>query len=137
MRQLELFDTGEFRTVARHNAADGNRCLHCRHRQRWEMGSTVVQYCSKRQSGRTLNGLMRIKCKQQACTLFEDMRHRMEDVYHYSDADETAILRLHDKGRSDAEIAERLLRTPQGIKKKRRRMQRGKESVQKPIIKKQ
>lgn len=46
-------------------------CGECEHRQRWECGSKIIQYCGKRKSNRTDNGLLKIKCKNKACALFE------------------------------------------------------------------
>lgn len=46
-------------------------CRQCEHRQRWECGSKVFQYCGVRKSKRTNNGLLKIKCKDAACPLFK------------------------------------------------------------------
>jgi hypothetical protein len=46
-------------------------CLSCKHRQRWECNSVVVQYCGVRKSNRTENGLLKIKCKDAACVAYE------------------------------------------------------------------
>jgi len=48
-----------------------NTCMDCEHRQRWECNSKVFQYCGIRKSNRTNNGLLKIKCKDDACLLFE------------------------------------------------------------------
>ena len=46
-------------------------CGECKYRERWSCGSKIFQYCSKRKSNRTDNGLLKIKCKTTACALFE------------------------------------------------------------------
>lgn len=46
-------------------------CRTCEHRQRWQCNSKVFQYCGKRKSNRTENGLLKIKCKDKACLLYE------------------------------------------------------------------
>ena len=46
-------------------------CGTCKHRQRWQYNSKVFQYCGKRKSNRTGNGLLKIKCKDKACLLYE------------------------------------------------------------------
>ena len=51
--------------------AAGLTCNSCEHRQRWECNSKVFQYCGIRKSNRTDNGLLKIKCKDAACPLYE------------------------------------------------------------------
>ncbi len=46
-------------------------CLSCRHRERREYGNSIIQYCGIIKSNRTENGLLKIKCKKQACDLWE------------------------------------------------------------------
>jgi hypothetical protein len=46
-------------------------CRHCVHRQRWECGGTIIQYCGVRKSNRTENGLKKIKVTDPACPAFE------------------------------------------------------------------
>jgi len=48
-------------------------CNACKHRQRWQCNSKVFQYCGIRKSNRTDNGLLKIKCKDNACLLYEVM----------------------------------------------------------------
>ena len=48
-----------------------NTCRTCEHRQRWECGSKIIQYCAKRKSNRTDNGLLKIRAKDTACFLYE------------------------------------------------------------------
>jgi hypothetical protein len=52
----------------------GLTCNSCEHRQRWECNSKVFQYCGVRKSNRTDNGLLKIKCKDAACPLYEPCR---------------------------------------------------------------
>lgn len=47
-------------------------CRTCAHRQRWECNSKVIQYCGKRKSNRTFNGLLKIKVTNNACELYEE-----------------------------------------------------------------
>jgi hypothetical protein len=47
----------------------GLTCNSCEHRQRWECNSKVFQYCGVRKSNMTDNGLLKIKCKTDACPL--------------------------------------------------------------------
>jgi len=51
-----------------------NTCKNCEHRQRWECNSKVFQYCGVRKSNRTNNGLLKIKCKDASCSLFEEIK---------------------------------------------------------------
>ena len=46
-------------------------CLTCDHRQRWQCNSKVFQYCGVRKSNRTNNGLLKIKCKNEACGMYK------------------------------------------------------------------
>jgi len=46
-------------------------CRDCAHRQRWQCGSKVIQYCGARKSNRTENKLLKIKAGNPACNLFE------------------------------------------------------------------
>lgn len=50
-----------------------NTCKTCAFRERWQVGGTVIQYCSKRKNPRQWNGLLKIKCKDQACTLYQSI----------------------------------------------------------------
>ncbi len=65
MGQNKLFDIPE--------KIDNNKntCFKCKHRQRWLFNSKVFQYCGIRKSNRTSNKLLKIKCKDKACQLFE------------------------------------------------------------------
>lgn len=48
-------------------------CRTCKHRQRWQADyeTRVTQYCEKRKSGRTHNGLLKIKVTNPACGYYE------------------------------------------------------------------
>jgi hypothetical protein len=48
-------------------------CRTCVHRQRWECGGRVIQYCRVRRNGRTYNGLLKIKVTNPACALYKEM----------------------------------------------------------------
>jgi hypothetical protein len=48
-------------------ADNGETCKTCGHRQRWETGGRITQYCGKLASNRTFNGLKKILCKNVAC----------------------------------------------------------------------
>lgn len=49
---------------------NGRTCKTCEHRQRWQCGGTIIQYCGARKSNRTENGLLKIKAKDAACPLY-------------------------------------------------------------------
>ena len=51
---------------------NGNTCRQCYHRQGWQCGGRVIQYCHARHSNRTDNGLLKIKVTNPACVLFKD-----------------------------------------------------------------
>lgn len=57
-----------------------NTCKDCEHRQRWECNSKVFQYCGIRKSNRTTNGLLKIKCKDKACALFEENKPKTNSL---------------------------------------------------------
>lgn len=46
-------------------------CNTCLHRQRWQCGGRIIQYCGVRKSNRTDNGQLKIKCKTKACNLYK------------------------------------------------------------------
>jgi len=48
-----------------------NTCRKCNHNQAWQCNSKTFHYCGIRKSNRTSNGLLKIKCKNEACHLFE------------------------------------------------------------------
>jgi len=48
-----------------------NTCKQCNHRDGYEYGSKIIQYCAVRKSSRTQNGQLKIFCKNKACNLFE------------------------------------------------------------------
>jgi len=45
-------------------------CKNCKHRQRWQCGGRVIQYCGVRKSNRTYNKLLKIKVYNKACHQF-------------------------------------------------------------------
>lgn len=47
-------------------------CRTCVYRERWQCGGSVIQYCSKRKSKRTSNGLLKIKVTNPACELYKE-----------------------------------------------------------------
>lgn len=46
-------------------------CRTCKHRQRWQCGGSIIQYCGVRKSNRTFNGLLKIKVTNPACAAYE------------------------------------------------------------------
>nr|DAM55287.1 MAG TPA: hypothetical protein [Caudoviricetes sp.] len=73
-----LFDIREFEGTSaplmpkhRWLEENGYTCRHCNHRQRWECGGSIIQYCGVRRSNRTENGLLHIKVTNKACYMFE------------------------------------------------------------------
>lgn len=50
----------------------GKTCRTCRHRERWQCGSKVIQYCGIRRSARTSTGLKRIRVTDPACECHEE-----------------------------------------------------------------
>ena len=49
-----------------------NTCRTCRHRERWECGNSVIQYCGVLSSNRTVNKKLKIKCNKPACDFYKD-----------------------------------------------------------------
>jgi len=47
-------------------------CRTCAHRERWQCGNTVIQYCGIRKSNLTDNGKLKIKCKMAACQHYKE-----------------------------------------------------------------
>lgn len=68
---MELFDSSEF---VLKNPHDDKTCKDCEHRQRWQCGGSVIQYCSITKSNKTHNGLLKIKCKDIACSKFKESK---------------------------------------------------------------
>lgn len=52
----------------------------CIHRQRWECGGRVIQYCRIRNSNRTFNGLLKIKVTNPACVYYRDLKWEDEPI---------------------------------------------------------
>ena len=51
----------------------GDTCKNCEHSQRWECNSKFFYYCGITASGRTDNGLKKIKLKDVACGKYKQM----------------------------------------------------------------
>jgi len=66
---VDLFSDAEF--TPEQPEKTGHTCNDCQHRQRWQCGGRVIQYCGVRKSNRTDNGLLKIKCKDPACHLYK------------------------------------------------------------------
>lgn len=47
-------------------------CRTCKHRQPWEFGSKIIQYCGARKNNRTFNHLLKIKVTNEACSLYKE-----------------------------------------------------------------
>lgn len=71
MEPGNIFETIES-TNANFKFTKTRTCRECLHRQRWECGSKIIQYCGIRKSRRTKNGLLKIRAKDKACTLFKE-----------------------------------------------------------------
>ena len=55
------------------NPNEGKTCRTCAHRQRWCIGpKRIGQYCGVRHSGRTFNGLLKIKVTNRACDKYKE-----------------------------------------------------------------
>lgn len=63
MNQQKLFEVD--------NKAPFDTCRHCEHRQRWQCGGSIIQYCGVRKSKWTNNGLLKIKVTDKACLQFK------------------------------------------------------------------
>lgn len=46
-------------------------CRSCAHRQRWQCGGSIIQYCGVRKSNRTFNGLLKTKVTNPACAAYK------------------------------------------------------------------
>jgi len=64
MTEITLFDNAELQE-------NYDTCRSCQHRQRWKCNSKIIQYCGVRESNRTDNGLLKIKCNMAACSKFK------------------------------------------------------------------
>lgn len=47
-------------------------CRTCEHIQKWECGGSYFFYCGVRKSNRTQNGLLKVKCKNEACNAYKE-----------------------------------------------------------------
>lgn len=66
MEQIKLFEVPEKKEESTET------CRTCKNRQTWQCNSKAFQYCGIRNSNRTSNGLLKIKCKNKACELYEN-----------------------------------------------------------------
>lgn len=53
----------------------GKTCRTCEHRERWQMGGSVIQYCGITRSNRTQNGLKKIKVTNPACSRYREQKN--------------------------------------------------------------
>jgi len=53
-------------------AENGKSCRTCTHRQRWETGGRITQYCGKLTSNRTHNGKKKILSSDEACCNYHE-----------------------------------------------------------------
>jgi hypothetical protein len=67
MEQRKLFELPE----DIHIDTTGLTCSKCKHIQSWQCNSKVFHYCGIRKSKKTNNKLLKIKCKNAACSLYE------------------------------------------------------------------
>jgi len=66
MDAAKLFEVEEIKPTA--------FCRTCEHRERWECGASIIQYCGVRKSNRTFNGKLKIKVTMAACPLYEPIK---------------------------------------------------------------
>ncbi|MBQ3690165.1 MAG: hypothetical protein II937_09970 [Bacteroidales bacterium] len=71
-----LFDIAAFERAGFKHESErpAHFCRTCEHREPWQCGSKIIQYCRKLKSNRTDNGLKKIKCKQQACIYYSEKK---------------------------------------------------------------
>jgi len=62
----DLFEGVEFK-----NEFTGKTCKDCIHKEAVWCNSRFIQYCKRIYSGRTYNKMLKVKCKTEACRLFE------------------------------------------------------------------
>ena len=65
---MKLFDI-----PATEPATELKTCKDCQHRERWECGSMIIQYCGVLKSNRTFNKKKKIKAKDKACLSFKQI----------------------------------------------------------------
>lgn len=53
---------------------NGATCRTCEHRQPWQCGGSVIQYCGIRGSNRTFNKLLKIKVTNPACAYYQELK---------------------------------------------------------------
>ena len=50
----------------------GKQCRTCKYLQKWACGGSFFFYCEIRKSNRTQNGLLKVKCKNEACNAYKE-----------------------------------------------------------------
>ena len=55
-------------------------CRTCKHRQPWQCGQRVIQYCGIRKSNRTYNGLLKIKVTNPSCAAYKEGKNYWEEI---------------------------------------------------------
>jgi hypothetical protein len=50
----------------------GKTCRTCIHRERWQCGGKVIQYCGVWPCRRTFNGKLKIKVTKEACAYYDE-----------------------------------------------------------------
>jgi hypothetical protein len=67
--------------IAEHSSPPSQHtCGTCKHIQRWECNSKHFFYCGVTPDGRTENGLLKVKCKTQACAAWKSEEAKDEKV---------------------------------------------------------
>lgn len=56
-------------------------CRTCAHRERWQCGGSVIQYCGRIHSNRTDNGFKKIKVTNPACILYSEKNVKLSATY--------------------------------------------------------
>lgn len=52
-------------------------CRTCKHIERWACGGSYFFYCNKRKSNKTGNGLLKVRCKDEACALYDKEENKL------------------------------------------------------------
>lgn len=73
MEQLQLLL--DFPLSPHFQGEEGSTCRTCKHRQPWQCGGSIIQYCGITRSNRTINGLKKIKCKNPACSRYCEQKN--------------------------------------------------------------
>ena len=54
-------------------------CKTCKHRQRWQCGGRIIQYCGVTPNNRTFNGIKKITIKN-SCEKFANSKEKEENL---------------------------------------------------------